>query len=114
MHVLTQITDTLTVLDHGRVIANGSPVAGPRRSARSSRRISERSGPHVLSVRSLEVRYGGLRAVDAVSLDVSEGGMVAVIGPNGAGKSSLFNAISGTAPVHGGERSGSTDAICWP
>ena len=56
----------------------------------------------MLSVRSLEVRYGGLTAVDGVSLEVDEGAMVAVIGPNGAGKSSLFNAISGTAPVHAG------------
>ena len=56
----------------------------------------------MLSVKSLDVRFGGLRAVDAVSLEVAAESMVAVIGPNGAGKSSLFNAISGTAPVHAG------------
>jgi branched-chain amino acid transport system ATP-binding protein len=56
----------------------------------------------VLDVQSLDVTYGGLRAVVDVSLHVAEGEMVAVIGPNGAGKSSLFNAISGTAPVTGG------------
>ncbi len=56
----------------------------------------------MLDVQSLDVVYGGLRAVDALSLHVDAGEMVAVIGPNGAGKSSLFNAISGTAPVASG------------
>jgi branched-chain amino acid transport system ATP-binding protein len=56
----------------------------------------------VLNIRSLEVRYGGMTALDGVSLALGEGRMLAVIGPNGAGKSSLFSAISGTAPVSAG------------
>jgi branched-chain amino acid transport system ATP-binding protein len=50
----------------------------------------------VLSIRSLSVAYGGLRALSDVSLDVARGQLVAVVGPNGAGKSTLFKAISGT------------------
>ena len=56
----------------------------------------------MLTIRSLNVAYGGLRALSDVSLDVERGQFVAVVGPNGAGKSTLFKTISGTvAPVSG-------------
>jgi branched-chain amino acid transport system ATP-binding protein len=48
-----------------------------------------------LSVHGLEKRFGGLKAVSGVSLDVRMGEIHAVIGPNGAGKSTLINLISG-------------------
>ena len=56
----------------------------------------------MLKIRSLNVAYGGLRALSDVSLEVERGQFVAVVGPNGAGKSTLFKTISGTvAPVSG-------------
>jgi branched-chain amino acid transport system ATP-binding protein len=57
----------------------------------------------VLSIRSLSVSYGGLRALSEVSLEVERGQLVAVVGPNGAGKSTLFKAISGTVAPASGE-----------
>jgi branched-chain amino acid transport system ATP-binding protein len=49
----------------------------------------------VLQVRRLGKRFGGLAAVDEVSLDVNIGELHAVIGPNGAGKTTLINMLSG-------------------
>ena len=49
----------------------------------------------VLSVRNLSKHFGGLAAIESVSLDVSLGKLHAVIGPNGAGKTTLINLISG-------------------
>jgi branched-chain amino acid transport system ATP-binding protein len=57
----------------------------------------------VLKIRSLSVSYGGLRALNEVSLEVARGQFVAVVGPNGAGKSTLFKAISGTVTPVAGE-----------
>jgi ABC-type branched-subunit amino acid transport system ATPase component len=56
-----------------------------------------------LEVRDLTVGYGhALGVLEDVSLDVPEGGIVAVLGSNGAGKSTLLRAISGTLPQEGG------------
>jgi branched-chain amino acid transport system ATP-binding protein len=48
-----------------------------------------------LSVERVELRFGGIRALRAVSFSAAPGQITAVIGPNGAGKTSVFNTISG-------------------
>jgi branched-chain amino acid transport system ATP-binding protein len=53
---------------------------------------------NLLVVEDLRVTYGGVTAVDGVSLTVDEGEIVGLIGPNGAGKSTLFNLIAGVLP----------------
>ena len=57
----------------------------------------------MLKIRSLDVAYGGLKALSDVSLDVEEGQLVAVVGPNGAGKTTLFKTISGVVTPLSGE-----------
>jgi len=59
------------------------------------------SGP-ILSVRNLQKRFGGLRAVDGVEFDLQAGEILGLLGPNGAGKTVCFNLITGVyAPDEG-------------
>jgi len=56
----------------------------------------------LLSVRDVTKRFGGLVAVDRVTLEVPSGAIHLIIGPNGAGKTTFFNVISGVdRPEHG-------------
>ena len=55
-----------------------------------------------LSLADVSKAFGGLRAVDGVSLTVAAGERRALIGPNGAGKTTLFSLISGEQPLTGG------------
>lgn len=54
--------------------------------------------PSVLEVKDLTVRFGGLVAVDKVSMKIPASRIHGLIGPNGAGKSTVFNAITGLVP----------------
>jgi branched-chain amino acid transport system ATP-binding protein len=53
----------------------------------------------LLVLRDIVVEFGGLRAVDGLSLEIEEARIHSMIGPNGAGKTSVINAITGLYPV---------------
>jgi branched-chain amino acid transport system ATP-binding protein len=56
-----------------------------------------------LRIDAVTVRFGGLTALDDVSLEISPGEVVGVIGPNGAGKTTLFNVVCGFVRADKGE-----------
>jgi len=57
----------------------------------------------LLDVQALTMNFGGLRALDQVSLQVRPGEVVALIGPNGAGKTTFFNCVTGIYRPSGGD-----------
>jgi len=57
----------------------------------------------LLQVEGVTKKFGGLVALDDVSISVEQGTILGLIGPNGAGKTTLFNCLSGTLPVNGGK-----------
>jgi len=73
----------------------------PQRSERpgtlrcSASRVSVLSASPILKTESLTVRFGGLAAVNNVTISVSRGEIRGIIGPNGAGKSTFFNCLTG-------------------
>jgi len=57
----------------------------------------------ILETRNVTKRFGGLSAVDRVTVEIPEGSIYSIIGPNGAGKTTLFNCITGFYPADQGD-----------
>ena len=72
------------------------------------------SNSNLLSIKSLSVSFGGLKALSNVNLDLNANEVVGLIGPNGAGKTTLFNALSGLVDVESGSLSINGKSHKWP
>jgi len=57
----------------------------------------------IIEMENVTVQFGGIMAIDHVSLHANQGEILAIIGPNGAGKTTLFNVLSGVYQVTTGE-----------
>ena len=72
------------------------------------------SNANLLSIKSLSVSFGGLKALSNVNLDLHANEVVGLIGPNGAGKTTLFNALSGLADIESGSLEINGKSHKWP
>ena len=71
--------------------------------------------PHQIAAREVTKRFGGLSAVDEVTLEFPPRGVSCLIGPNGAGKSTLLNLLSGQSRVTSGSVTlDGPDLTTWP
>jgi branched-chain amino acid transport system ATP-binding protein len=86
----------LMIASGGRVIRRDIDDVWTSSAARSQALVDRRAGrSKLLTVRDLNVGYGGLQVLFDVNMDVAEGEIVALLGTNGAGKSTLLRAVSG-------------------
>ena len=73
------------------------------------------SDPAVLRIEAAEKRFGGVRAVDGVSLEIGRGEFFALLGPSGSGKTTLLRIVSGLeAPDRGSVEIGGADVTALP
>ena len=72
------------------------------------------SNANLLSIKSLSVSFGGLKALSNINLDLHANEVVGLIGPNGAGKTTLFNALSGLVDVEAGTLEINKKPHKWP
>lgn len=64
---------------------------------------NERTGTPLVEMRDISISFGGIRAVDSVSLDLYPGEVVGLLGHNGAGKSTLIKCLSGAYQADSGD-----------
>ena len=83
------------------VVPVTAPVIGPDDTSGDTPQLGLRGGLR-LELTSVSLRFGGIAALDDVSLTARPGEVTALIGPNGSGKTSLLNAVSGFYRVSGG------------
>jgi branched-chain amino acid transport system ATP-binding protein len=65
--------------------------------------MEKRMTSYVLETRDVAIHYGGVKALDGVSLTLGKGQILGLIGPNGAGKSTVIDAITGRRPLTRGQ-----------
>ena len=63
----------------------------------------DRSGPPLVEMREIRVAFGGVHAVDGVSVDLYPGEVLGLVGGNGAGKTTLIRTLSGAHPADSGQ-----------
>jgi branched-chain amino acid transport system ATP-binding protein len=108
------LAERLLVLDRGELIADGVPdqvraeprvvsaYLGVKLRQSAVRDPDAARPPTLLEAAGLSISYGGVRALQHVSIRLGRGELVAVIGANGAGKSTLMKGLTGMVPLAAG------------
>ena len=81
---------------------SGPTAATPKKDDDKPAPAVDPDSPVVLETRDVVKRFGGITAVDNVSVQLRQGHILGLIGQNGAGKTTLFDCISGFLPIDGG------------
>jgi ABC-type branched-subunit amino acid transport system ATPase component len=109
-HILVRRTAAIPVRVATAALA---PTPAPAGAAATAPSESPRDSKPLMQLAGVSRAFGGLKAVDDVTLTVNEGEIHGIIGPNGAGKTTLFNVVngflsanSGSIRLAGGELSG--------
>jgi ABC-type branched-subunit amino acid transport system ATPase component/ABC-type branched-subunit amino acid transport system permease subunit len=79
-------------------------VTSPLQAGATDGATGAPAGAPVLEAADIGVQFGGVRAVDGVSLSVLENEILGLVGPNGSGKTTFLNALSGVVPAAGSLR----------
>jgi D-xylose transport system ATP-binding protein len=91
-----QVLDAIEPAGIGHPMGIPTPVSGTGPAAAPAQ-------PPLVEMRDIFVSFGGVHAVDGVSVDLYPGEVVGLVGGNGAGKSTLIRALSGAHPADSGE-----------
>jgi branched-chain amino acid transport system permease protein len=90
-------------------VAAGPAAAAPVAAGPAGEEDADR-GPVLVEIRELAKHFGGVHALDDITLDVRAGELIGLVGPNGSGKTTLVDLLSGRQrPTRGAIRVGGTD-----
>jgi ABC-type branched-subunit amino acid transport system ATPase component len=100
--ILQRAPDGLWPAITRRIVLGGARSFVETQQSSLSRDAVVRKNEMLLDAQSISKRFGGLVAVDQMTLNARAGEIVALIGPNGAGKSTVFNVVSGVLDATSG------------
>ena len=95
MKVVMGVCQYIWVMEYGAAYRTRRPGRHSQQSRGHPGLSGRGRGVAMLKIRDLYVRYGGIEAVQGVSLDIKRGSIVTLVGANGAGKSSIIRSIAG-------------------
>ena len=96
-----QVTQPANASDVSAVAGGAGGQAAPMSAGAGTG--SRRTGTPLVEMRDIRVAFGGVHAVDGVTVDLYPGEVVGLVGGNGAGKSTLMKALSGAHPPDSGQ-----------